>query len=79
MSQQIFEIKWKAMSWWKESNVETYIRNVASRRLSKIYQGTGQGISSSDINHQVFSMYQEFKQRNYNDTITFLVDATNEI
>ena len=75
-----FEVKWKeAMTWWKESNVETYIRNIASKRLSKIYEGTGQGISSSDINHQVFSMHQEFKRGNYNDIITYLLDAANEI
>ena len=80
-TQTEFAIKWKeAMTWWKESNVETYIRNIATKRLSKMYEGSGQGISSSDINHQVFSMYKEFKQGNYNDdTIAYLVDAANEI
>jgi len=76
--EKIAEISFEeAMTWWKESNVETYIRNIATKRLSKTYESTGQG--TSDVNYEVFSMYQEFKQGNYNDIFTFLLNAANEI
>ena len=69
------------MTWWEESGVEDFIRNIAIKRLSRMYQemNPGQGISSSDINHKVFSMHQEFKQGNYTNVCLYLVEVANEI
>ena len=47
----------EAMEWWKTSPNRELIRMTADTKLSQLYAGTGQGISSSDTNHEVFHIY----------------------
>jgi len=56
----------EAMKWWHElwetdKQMFHYIRNVAVARLEEDWP-EGQGISSSDTNHAVYEMYQDYKR-----------------
>lgn len=60
------EERWKeAMEWWKsqKDTIQQFIRSTAEASLVKDLRNSGssgQGISSSDINHRVYSMYHEY-------------------
>lgn len=87
--------KWnEAMDWWRnagmysniffggEIDLSQKIRQVAIKRLRASMDSMGceeQGISSSDVNYEVFQMYQEFKRSGSESTIVFLVDANAEV
>lgn len=55
------------------------IRRVATLRLCHYLAGTGQGISSSDVNHEVFSLYKEYKREGLPEPVDWLLDRANEI
>ena len=65
--------------WWKEFPEKygrDFPREVAMRSLDKDFEDSGQGISSSDVNHRVFTIWQSWmdaKDR-YKSPLTFLVD-----
>jgi hypothetical protein len=75
--------QWKeAMDWWRrDEEFRCLIRNTANEALSQDLEGTGQGIGSSDTNHQVFSMYREWLYYSSidgnNDLLNFLMEYAN--
>lgn len=76
MTTKNFDTEWKiAMDWWRSqpSTTPQIIRIVASRRLSLRLTGTGQGISSSDINHEVFRMWKEYKESGEANTTNWIL------
>jgi hypothetical protein len=64
LRQKKFAVEWKlAMDWMNnDPELRTSIRNVASRRLSASMAGSGEGIGSSDINHEVYRLHGDFVQ-----------------
>jgi len=74
-----------AMTWWKESgDFAPLIRNAATRIIGSSPLMAGQGIGSSDVNHEVYHMYGSFlnykayceeHKENFN-WINFLLDVT---
>ena len=83
-----FQAEWKeAMEWWHgrwdtDPQMFHYIRNTANARLQEDWP-VGQGISSSDTNHAVYHMYQDYKRVKDMDEykgkslLIFLRDYTN--
>ena len=72
----------KAMAWWKDQSGVTsnMIRMLAARRLSLRLAGTGQGISSSDTNHEVYSIWQEYKREAPKDCVfNWVADKLNAL
>jgi len=59
--QKEFETEWNE---WRDMYrnlsplVQTHVRAGASHSLSKMMEGSGCGISSSDINHEMFSIWK---------------------
>ena len=68
----------EAMDWCRSSDSAHLIRSVAVSRLEEGWP-EGQGIGSSDTNHAVYSLYQDYKEvkDNYPTVILFLVDYWN--
>jgi hypothetical protein len=86
------EYTWEeAMQWWKESgNFKNLIRNAANNLLTATNERMGcegQGISSSDTNHEVFHMYRDWlhysdvcaKDGTETNMVTFLLDVTADL
>ena len=84
-----FEADWKeAMEWWHghwendDKQMFHYIRNTAVGRLEENWP-EGHGIGSSDTNHAVYNMYQDYKrvkdEEEYKDRslLIFLRDYCN--
>jgi hypothetical protein len=48
---------------YRSSNkiIQTAIRDIASKQLESDFEGSGQGISSSDINHTIYSLIEDCK------------------
>ena len=62
MKEQSFNERWEtAMKWWKDSPYCAAIRLCAMSSLDREFQGSGQGISSSDLNHRVFSIWESYR------------------
>jgi hypothetical protein len=73
-TEEPFEVKWgKAMSWWKEQSdtIQMVIRTTATNKL--IERGAEE-VGSSDVNHAVYGMYQEYIRSSCEDVISFLMD-----
>lgn len=71
------EEKWdEAMNWWKSHStiLQQAIRRTASDKL--VEQGAEE-VGSSDVNHAVFQMYQEYKSSGNPDIVTFLMNYIN--
>ena len=77
-----FDQRWEeAMDWWKSQTetLQQYIRSTAEASLVRDLRGTGQGISSSDINHRVYDMYHSYLYYpEGTDVLLYLVDYSNE-
>lgn len=86
------EYTWEeAMNWWKESgNFKNLIRNAAVSLLEESLRSSGcegQGIGSSDVNHEVFHMYRDWlhysdvcaKEETETNMVTFLLDVTADL
>lgn len=72
--QEAFMAQWnEAMNWWNGHSVklQQIIRNIAS---NKLVEGGAEEVGSSDVNHAVYAMYQEYKRAGNPDIITFLLD-----
>jgi hypothetical protein len=71
------EARWKkAMDWWKTNPHSTLIRKVA---CDKMIQRGCEEIGSSDVNHEVYSMWQEWERSKdqYPTALLYLVDYAN--
>ena len=80
-----FEQNWAEAVAWRREMEDKYNRDfvgeVATKELTMDYEGSGQGISSSDINHRCFSIWQSFKdtEGQHTSDLAFLVDYNWEI
>ena len=75
-----FNENWEKAHDWRESirlaHNRDFVFEVAEKSLTADYEGSGQGISSSDINHRVFSIWQSMMdvRESYSSELAFLVD-----
>jgi hypothetical protein len=81
----------EAMNWWKNSgDFAPLIRNAANNLLAACHERMGcegQGISSSDTNHEVFHMYGSYlnyvayceEHGEKINMVTFLMDVVADI
>jgi len=87
-----FKEEWtEAMEWWQGLgempnmfyggmfDVTAKVREIASRRLQLRLAGTGEGIGTSDVNHEVFSIYREYKASEAPSVLSFLVSINAEL
>lgn len=75
-----FAENWDEMvSWWNgmtEKYHRDFVREVAVKSLDKDFEGSGQGISSSDVSHRAFSIWQTMmdEREHHSSDLAFLVD-----
>lgn len=69
-----FEVRWsEAMTWWK-SQTEIYQKMISRVAANKLIGAGAEEIGSSDLNHSVFSIYQNYKDQGKPELITFLLN-----
>lgn len=73
MSQQEWD---QAMTWWDAHGPQGTIRlrQIARAKLSAHYAGTGQGISSSDINWEIFYIWKDYVYQGSPEFSAWLAD-----
>jgi hypothetical protein len=72
--EEAFKVKWdEAMGWWKGQSdaMQKIIRRIASDKLEA---DGAEEVGSSDVNHAVYSMYQNYKAAECPELISFLED-----
>lgn len=71
--EETLEVRWaEAMGWWKSQTeiVQKLIRRIASDKL--IEEGAEE-VGSSDVNHSVYALYQQYKAEGSPEVLPFLV------
>lgn len=69
-----FEVRWsEAMTWWK-SQRDIYQKMISRVAANKLIEAGAEEIGSSDLNHSVFSIYQNYKDQGKPELITFLLN-----
>ena len=63
----------EAMTWWKSQN-ELLKRMISRVAANKLIEAGAEEIGSSDLNHSVFSIYQNYKDQGKPELITFLLN-----
>lgn len=63
----------EAMAWWKSYSVtlQQAIRRIAS---DKLVEEGAEEVGSSDVNHKVYHIYQQYKAEDNPDIVTFLMN-----
>jgi|WetSurMetagenome_2_1015567.scaffolds.fasta_scaffold65360_5 hypothetical protein len=71
--EETFEVRWaEAMNWWKgqSENAQGLIRRIAEDNL--IERGAEE-IGSSDLNHAVYALYQQYKSEGSPEVLPYLI------
>lgn len=63
----------EAMTWWK-SQRDIYQKMISRVAANKLIEAGAEEIGSSDLNHSVFSIYQNYKDQGKPELITFLLN-----